>query len=140
MCIRDRQYIQQSGQYNNDIDQLIFLGTPHRGSPKSYLQWEAGENDKSFSNQLINAFFQAEAIRHGYQTVFDYIQNRPIDSVDELLPIFDYIIDDNTGVMRPYSNSHYSDTYPENNFLFILDKTLPFLLEMCIRDSYDGGE
>ncbi len=34
------RYYAQSDEYNNDIDQLIFLGTPHQGSPESYLAYE----------------------------------------------------------------------------------------------------
>jgi len=37
-----RAYI-SSQSYENDIDKLIFLGTPHLGSPKAYLLWEGGD-------------------------------------------------------------------------------------------------
>jgi virulence-associated protein VagC len=37
-----RQYIQRKG-YSYDVDQLITMGTPHKGSPKAYLMWEGGE-------------------------------------------------------------------------------------------------
>ena len=45
-----REYT-QSADYENDIDQLIFLGTPHRGSPKDYLAWEAGRSPEIISRQ-----------------------------------------------------------------------------------------
>ncbi|MEK9166314.1 MAG: hypothetical protein AAB846_01105, partial [Patescibacteria group bacterium] len=45
-----RQYI-QSDKYENDVDQLIFLGTPHLGAPKAYLMWEGGENDFKLQDQ-----------------------------------------------------------------------------------------
>jgi pimeloyl-ACP methyl ester carboxylesterase len=133
-----REYIQQSGNYDNDIDQLIFLGTPHKGSQQAYLQWEAGQSDNSFFNNLVNIFFLAEAARNGYQTVFDYIHGRPIDSVEQLLPIFDYIKDKDTGIIR-----QYPDNYPENNFLYVLDRTLQFLLNSGVRITNivgDSGE
>ena len=106
-----RAYIQSEG-YQNDIDQIIFLGTPHKGSPKAYLQWEAGEFPPGFIQFLSQQFFMAEARRNGYTNLFDYIQNRPISSVQELLPIFDYLKEENTGILRIYP-----ENYPRNIFL-----------------------
>ncbi len=106
-----RQYI-QSNHYQNDIDQLIFLGTPHQGSPKAYLQWEGGRFPDTFFDMFAESFFQAEALKNGYKNIFSYIQNRPITSVQELLPTFDYLKDKSTVAMRTYPTN-----YPRNNFL-----------------------
>src|SRR3989344_4225210 len=110
-----REYI-QSGQYQDDVDQVIFLGTPHQGSPQAYLRWEAGEFEDDFFNTLTKRFFQLEAFKHGYTNLFDYIHNRPISSVQELLPIFDYLKDKDTGIIRTYPNN-----YPRNIFLEALN-------------------
>lgn len=110
-----REYI-QSGQYQNDVDQLIFLGTPHKGSPRSYLIWEAGEFEQGSLNFFIKKFFQWEALKNGYLSLFDYVQERPIASVNELLPIVDYIKDKDTGILR-----EYSENYPRNIFLESLE-------------------
>ncbi len=122
-----RAYI-QSVDYDNDVDQLIFLGTPHRGSPKAYLQWEAGESDVDVRDQVINLFFSAEALRNGYLTVFSYIRNKPILSVQELLPIFDYIKDSDTEVLRSYPAN-----YPRNFFLENLDNNISNLLSSGVE-------
>jgi pimeloyl-ACP methyl ester carboxylesterase len=106
-----RQYI-ESGHYEDDVDELIFLGTPHKGSPKSYLQWEAGEFEDNFSQFLQKKFFEIEARKNGYKSLFDYIHERPITSVEELLPIFNYIKDKNTDTTREYPQN-----YPQNIFL-----------------------
>ena len=36
-----REYI-ESDYYQNDVDQLITLGTPHNGAPEDYLAWDGG--------------------------------------------------------------------------------------------------
>lgn len=110
-----RQYI-QSNNYADDVDQIIFLGTPHKGSPRSYLIWEGGEFEQGALNFFMKKFFQWEALKNGYLSLFDYIQDRPIISVNELLPIFDYLKDKDTGILRDYS-----ENYPRNIFLESLD-------------------
>lgn len=118
-----REYI-QSSQYLNDVDQVIFLGTPHKGSPKAYLQWEAGEFPAGGILDLaVKFFFKAEALRHGYTSLFDYIHDRPISSVQELLPISAYLKDKDTGEMKIYPNKHPQNTFlrnlnTDNNNLF----------------------
>ena len=113
-----RQYI-QSDNYGDDVDQIIFLGTPHKGAATDYLQWEAGEFPPDFDSNFRKLFFQAEALRNGYPRIFDYIHNRPILSVQELLPIFNYIKDDSSGDIREYPNN-----YPRNVFLESLNTNL----------------
>lgn len=118
-----RAYI-QSGDYDQDVDQVIFLGTPHKGAPKAYLQWEGGQfESESLDNILTHLFFGAEAIKNGYSTVFSYIRNRPILSVQELLPTFNYLEDKDTGVVR-----NYPDNYPQNHFLESLNTNISTLL------------
>ena len=117
-----RAYI-QSVDYNDDVDQLIFLGTPHKGSPKAYLQWEGGRFPDTVLDNLIELFFEAEALRIGNLTIFDYIHNRPILSVKELLPTYDYLKDKNTGVLRTYPIN-----YPINTFLESLNSSISNLL------------
>jgi len=123
-----REYI-QSDQYQHDVDQVIFLGTPHKGSPKAYLQWEAGEFPPGrTSDTLIKLFFETEALEHGYGSLFNYIQNRPISSVQELLPTFDYLEDKDTGVLRTYPSN-----YPKNTFLEYLNNDVSKLLNSGVK-------
>jgi len=122
-----REYI-QSGQYQNDVDQLIFLGTPHKGSPKDYLTWEAGEFPSGIAEFFIKLKFTAEALRNFYPSLFDYIRNRPISSVQELLPVFDYIKDKDTEILRVYP-----DNYPRNIFLEALNANISNLLNSGVK-------
>src|SRR3989344_4121443 len=132
-----RAYI-QSLDYDSDVDQLIFLGTPHKGSPTDYLQWEAGKFPPDVNNIIKELFFEAEALRKGYPTIFDYIHNRPILSVQELLPIFDYLKDDNTATVRAYPNN-----YPQNVFLESLNNNISALINSGVEVTNivgDSGE
>ena len=122
-----RSYI-QSTDYDADVDQLIFLGTPHKGAPTDYLTWEAGKNDTDVKSQIASIFFQAEALRNGYSTIFNYIHNRPILSVQELLPTFDYLKDKSTGILRTYPSN-----YPRNFFLESLNNNVSNLLNSGVR-------
>ena len=106
------QYIENS-EYPNDVDQLIFIATPLMGSPKAYKAWEGGEID--FTDQVQNAFMQSkffsEALENGYKNVFDYIRAKPIASIQELLPDYDYLYDNTIGERT------YPTNYPVNGFL-----------------------
>ncbi|KKT74335.1 MAG: hypothetical protein UW71_C0027G0001, partial [Parcubacteria group bacterium GW2011_GWB1_44_7] len=104
-----RQYI-QSPQYQSDVDQLIFLGTPHLGAPKVYLPWEGATMPHGFVNQSIKTLLWWEAKKLSL-SLFDYI-HQSVLSIKELLPIYDYLTLKDSGVVEKYPNG-----YPTNSFL-----------------------
>lgn len=109
-----RQYV-QSGDYDDDVDQIVFLGTPQRGAPKAYLMWEGGEFvTPSVFDGLTQRFLKGEARKNGYTSTFSYLRERPVASVEELLPDYSYLFDN--GVERPYPSG-----YPVNAFLDTLN-------------------
>jgi pimeloyl-ACP methyl ester carboxylesterase len=110
-----RAYI-QSNDYQNDVDQLIFLGTPHKGSTRAYLAWEGGEFGIKPIDKIQQRIFTLEADFNGYGSVFKYVRGLPMQSVQELLPIYDYLRDKNTMRLRAYPNN-----YPVNTFLELLN-------------------
>ena len=108
-----REYI-QSSYYDYDVDQLVTIGTPHLGAPKSYIKWEAGESLWDVFEIAGKRIFQHEAKEKGYSDIFHYIRERPIPSVRELLPVYNYLYDvENDYALR----ESYPDDYPRNEFL-----------------------
>lgn len=103
-----RQYT-EGENYQNDVDQLITLGTPHKGSPKSYLKWEAGEGFDKILDKFSREIFELEAKHNGYDDLKNYIQEK-IVSVGELLPDYNYL--EENGEMKSYPVG-----YPRNEFL-----------------------
>ena len=116
-----REYI-QSGNYEGDVDQLMFLGTPHLGAPKAFLAWEGAQWGFSILDKILAYSLSNEAKKQGYPTLFEYIRERPISSVQELLPIYDYLRDAGAESLR-----HYPDNYPRNSFLENLNDNIDML-------------
>lgn len=111
-----RQYIQSDG-YQDDVDQVIFLATPHLGAPKAYLAWEGGSFPvPSIDDWVVTRILSQEGKHLGFENAFDYIRNRPITSLKELLPIFDYkkVVSDDTLLAV---DEIYPNHYPTNLFL-----------------------
>lgn len=108
-----REYIETLDGGGN-IDQLITIGTPHSGSPGSYLAWEGGSFGLKLKDILLEKIFQQEAEENGYATIFDYLTKVPIVSVRELLPVYSYLRDESTGELREYPLDYPKNTFLEN--------------------------
>ncbi|MCD4705761.1 lamin tail domain-containing protein, partial [bacterium] len=103
-----RQYIESN--YKNDIDKLIFLGTPHNGANRAYLMWEGTTGFQEKEGFILKLFFLLKA--HACDLdLYDYIHMH-VTSISELLPTYDYLRDADTGQLRDYP-----DNYPTNSFL-----------------------
>ncbi|TAL49442.1 hypothetical protein EPN83_00850 [Patescibacteria group bacterium] len=125
-----REYI-QSSKYQGDVGQLIFLGTPHLGAPEAYLTWEGGEIDiRDVFDSVKKFFFLREAQKSNYQSIFDYVRNKPVVSIQELLPIYDYLKDKSSNQLRNYPLG-----YPINNFLEALSANTNSLLNSGVKIS-----
>jgi pimeloyl-ACP methyl ester carboxylesterase len=115
-----RSYV-QSPRYEKDVRDLIFLATPHRGAPEDYLVWEGGNLNVSLFSQLISFIFNIYSSIHGYKNSFDYIRNKPVYSIQELLPVYDYLQDITAS---PSPLLHFPEGYPRNFFLESLQNSL----------------
>jgi pimeloyl-ACP methyl ester carboxylesterase len=120
-----RQYI-QSDAYEEDVDQLIFLGTPHLGAPKAYLMWEGGLSGLDWQDAPFNFILSQEAGEEGYSDVLTYVRSKPIASVQQLLPVYDYIFD-SLGLRN------YPSNYPVNSFLEDLNSAVSELTNSGVR-------
>jgi len=110
-----RQYI-ESDDYNSDVDQLIFIAVPHKGAPKAYATWEGGFMGEKGTDRVLWTILALEAYKRtgiwGDAGLVTYIHDYNIDSVKELLPVYNYIYDQDAGSVR-----YYPDNYPANPFL-----------------------
>ncbi|HBR71961.1 MAG TPA: hypothetical protein DEA27_04160, partial [Candidatus Moranbacteria bacterium] len=107
-----REYV-ESNYYGNDIDQLVTLGTPHNGAPEAYLKWEGSKWFWSIGDIYAKNIVKQEAEESGFDNIFDYMRQRPITSLKELLPVYDYLQDADNN----YAFKVYPDDYPRNEFL-----------------------
>ncbi|MEI7621365.1 MAG: alpha/beta hydrolase [Candidatus Moraniibacteriota bacterium] len=114
-----REYI-ESDYYQNDVNQLITLGTPHNGSPEDYLIWDGGTPGLTLGDKFLELIFKQEAKEAGYENISSYLHKMPIASVRELLPTYDYLFDIKSNKMRSYVKNEY---YPKNTFLEKLNLT-----------------
>jgi len=125
----------ESADYDNDIDQIIFLGTPHLGSPEAYPVWEAGDvsfNKDKITGTILNYVFTKEAKQNGYsgqQGVYNYIK-ASVPSVGQLLPIYDYL-----GWYGNENKFTYPLLYPRNIFLETLEAKKGILAQRGVRIS-----
>jgi len=110
-----RAYV-ESNDYADDIDQLFFLAVPHKGATKAYLTWEAGDLGPDPLDTLKQRILSLEAYGNNYKNLYQYIKELPMQSVQELLPIYDYLRDKDTIEFRTYPNN-----YPMNSFLELLN-------------------
>ncbi len=107
-----RQYI-ESDQYAHDIDQLITLGTPQLGAPEAFVRWD-GATILGPGSLLYRFVFKQWAKHEGFADVYDYLHEKPLLSVQELLPVYPYLARLKEG---EYTMTPYGEGYPKNTFL-----------------------
>lgn len=90
-----RSYIQSSA-YRNDVDRLITLGTPHRGSAEAYYPWEGGElRWDSAARTVIEVYLWYLQHFHPFQSDLNRLKTirALVPGLRDLLPIDDYLVD-----------------------------------------------
>ncbi|NJM08690.1 alpha/beta fold hydrolase [Candidatus Gracilibacteria bacterium] len=88
-----RSYI-QSKEYRGDVERLITLGTPHRGSAESYYPWGGGElRSEPTTKAVLNVYLWYLRHAHPFQTELDPLRTMRtlVTGVRDLLPIDDYL-------------------------------------------------
>ncbi len=138
-----RAYIQGS-HYENDVDQLITLGTPHYGSGDAYTVWEGGhvpDNwDTGYRNSLKGyLFFRTLDIR---ERSWYHEMHISISSLRDLLPTYDYLKDKTTNTLKLTNTLHEQNTFlnvfnPVANELNSLVRTVT---TVAGDDQYTVGE
>ncbi|NJN15202.1 MAG: alpha/beta fold hydrolase [Oscillochloris sp.] len=89
-----RTYIQSPG-YANDVERLITLGTPHRGSAESYYAWGAGSpRADGVVQTAFNVYLWYLRHAHPFQTELNPVRTfrTQLPGVRDLLPIDNYLL------------------------------------------------
>lgn len=88
-----RTYIQGS-LYENDVDTLVTVGSPHSGTPKAYYPWEGGEAPQNYMflmkglyQMLLNIYYDQEGGMLSRQDV----NQKYFPSNKEILPVYDFL-------------------------------------------------
>ena len=88
-----RSYI-QGDNYQNDVDQLIMLGTPNHGASDSYYAWEGGEIPKSWKEFKNKIILYLTLLKFKGLNVSNIVAIHDfIPSIKQLLPTYDYPFD-----------------------------------------------
>ncbi|MBI4652866.1 lamin tail domain-containing protein [Candidatus Kuenenbacteria bacterium] len=112
-----RAYI-ESDDYQNDIDQLIILGTPNNGASNAYLPWQGGMVPEDWPKPPFYIYFKYLTTLHNTESFVQTIHNY-IPSIRELLPIYDFLKNKKTEKIIPVSEM---DEESVNVFLNELNK------------------
>ncbi|MDP2704908.1 MAG: hypothetical protein U1D31_02060 [Patescibacteria group bacterium] len=113
-----RSYI-QGDFYRNDVDQFFMLGTPNYGSSDAYTIWEGAQIPDHWpriQKTLLNGYLGflnviSQSVNDKYDVIHTFVP-----SIKELLPLYIYIQDKNTGIF-----TFPTEMYEQNNFLANLD-------------------
>lgn len=126
--LASRIYI-QSDCYQDDVSRLVTVGTPHLGAVDAYKAWEGGElvGFEKMLRALATAYLKFVGIQHGQLTNTTILQNN-FPSLGELIPSFDYLIEESSGNFIPFKNSEQAvNSYVwEKNEQLVNFPTLPF--------------
>jgi pimeloyl-ACP methyl ester carboxylesterase len=88
-----RAYI-QGNAYRGDVERLITLGTPHRGSAESYYPWEGAEIRWGVvASAVLNVYLWYIQHIHPFQTGLNRLRTirTQVPGARDLLPLDDYL-------------------------------------------------
>lgn len=114
-----RWYIE--GMDRSDIRKFVMLGTPNHGSAKAYFPWEGGNfSVYSYFERawFIEPMIEDMKVGYGYEELSDreFVQEM-IPSVRQLLPVYDYIYNLDTGSWITVDNMIWrNDLIPYLNY------------------------
>ncbi len=114
-----RSYI-QSSSYRHDVERLITLGTPHRGSPEAYFPWGGGELRYDPSVRAVfDVYLWFLQHFHPFETELNRLQTirTQVLAIRDLLPIDGYLVDENLQV----KTKSISQMYARNTWVELLN-------------------
>jgi len=111
-----RAYIEKSGSQNK-IKDYISVGSPHQGSPLAYPAWSGGE---IWNDNFLLKIAGHILLRHCGGVISNNRVNIRtfIPSVENLLPVFEYLKDKKDGNFKPLSGMSAINEWLSENFNF----------------------
>jgi len=112
-----RSYVQSDG-YKNDVDNLIMIAPPNRGSSDVYAAWEGGYIPNNWPGRSTMVYYLAYLqVKNSGISRYDVI-HQYIPSLKELMPTYDYL--------HPKGDSaslkDHEDMHEKNGFLLNLNQ------------------
>jgi len=105
-----RAYVQENP--DNQVDQLLTLGTPHKGAVKAYYIWEGAELSRGLSGwQRIGAGILLQLKKKNFENNVETI-HYIVPSLKDILPTFPYLKRNN--VEKPLSDMKEKNEWLEN--------------------------
>lgn len=105
------RYYVANESYQDDVDKLVMLGTPHQGAPVSYLIWERSLRDQgrvdaldNIENFKYNFYLRRLSKKLGFNSTRDFVNQTGLPSLRELFPIFSYLKNASDQSIFPYPN------------------------------------
>ncbi len=105
-----RTYIQKNPK--NQVDQLLTLGSPHKGAVKTYYLWEGAQLNKGLSGwQRIGAGILLQLKKKNFENNVETIQH-VVPVLKDILPTFPYL--KINGVEKPISEMKQKNNWLES--------------------------
>jgi pimeloyl-ACP methyl ester carboxylesterase/streptogramin lyase len=95
-----RAYLEEAME-THKIDKLLTVGSPHQGVVDAYPAWSAGEIPNDIFWRSVTAIMKRYC-GNKWPTMKEIVQNE-IPSVQNFLPVFDYLKEASTGQYKPVS-------------------------------------
>lgn len=108
-----RSYI-QSDDYRFDVDQLVLLGTPSKGSTDSYLLWEGADLPPDWTagaKFMVSSYINLLTLKSGGSLSRVQALRSNLPSVKQLLPVYDFLVNKDTGETIPYTSLSEVNTF-----------------------------
>ncbi len=120
-----RSYV-QSSSYGNNVDKLIMIAPPNKGSSDVYALWEGGRIPSNWSSKFAMKAYLSylTIVTSGTSNYYDVV-HKYIPSLKDLLPVYDYLA--STGDSQDLKS--FLSMNEKNNFLLELNQGLDVLNE-----------
>jgi predicted GH43/DUF377 family glycosyl hydrolase/pimeloyl-ACP methyl ester carboxylesterase len=109
-----REYLLEQ-KTNSRLGKLLTVGTPHQGAVIAYAPWSGGQAPDDIVWRIGTTVLEVGCLRQRGWTQKQTINNS-IQSIQNLLPTFDYLKDRKTGNLKPVKSMIAKNNWLPNTF------------------------